>query len=91
MPDALPNSRIGIKTLVTTAWLHYFIGVSLNKIVSIFAITHFLKITNGYLISFWYKLAEILIIYYNQIQEELKKTIYVHIDETGRRICGKAA
>jgi len=91
MPDALPNCRIGIKTLITTAWFHYFIGVSLNKIVSIFAITHFLKITNGYLIDSWYKLADILKIYYYQIQQELQTSVYIHIDETGWRIFGKNA
>lgn len=91
MTDALPHSRIGIKTLLTTAWLHYFIGVSLNKIVSIFSITHYLKITNGYLISSWNKLSQILIFYYNQLQNQIQQSVYVHIDETGWRIYGKTA
>lgn len=91
MTDALPNSRIGIKTLMTTAWLHYFIGVSLNKIVLIFSITHYLKITNGYLINAWNKLSQILIFYYNQLQEQLQQSVYVHIDETGWKIYGKTA
>jgi len=90
MTDALPNSQIGLTALVLSAWNHYYCGMSLNKIVESFSITNFLKITNGYLIQAWRRLSFILIFYYDVIQTEIQQSIYIHIDETGWRVCGKS-
>lgn len=88
MTDALPKSQIGIITLIVSAWQHYYVGISLNKLVELFSFTHFLNITNGYLIQAWKRLAIILIYYYNYIQICIQKSKYIHIDETGWRVYG---
>ena len=34
--DAMPNASIGNRTVVFSAFLHYFIGITISKIVTVF-------------------------------------------------------
>src|SRR6266446_1032070 len=34
--DALPKSNIGLRTVIYSAWLHYILGVSFDKIIQLF-------------------------------------------------------
>ncbi len=88
MIDTLPNSRFSINLIIITAWLHYFIGVSISNILAILNEFHSLKITNGALTQAWCRAAEYLESEYEKIRENVKNSAVLHADETGWRISG---
>jgi len=45
--DALPNSMIGLRLVVFTAWLHYLVGVSVNNLVKMLSVVSTIKISAG--------------------------------------------
>jgi hypothetical protein len=55
--EALPGSVIGIRLAVFTAFLHYFIGVSLRHITKLLEISSGHRITIGALFHIWSRLA----------------------------------
>ena len=86
--DALPNSNIGLRLIVTTAWLHYLIGVSVSNIVNILnEVTNF-KITRGGLTQAWKNLADTLEPVYDSIIKSISASAVLYADETGWRING---
>ena len=87
--DALPNSTIGIRTLVLTAWLHYGLGIATTKIVRILNAAAQFKFTESGLFQAWYRLAEILKSVYEEIGQQAKESPVLHADETGWRVNGK--
>ena len=89
MPDALPNSTLGNRVLVLSAWLHYALGNTLSQIVEVFNFHLQLKVTPGGLVQMWYRLQAILYAWYEEIQQEALKSAVLHADETGWRVDGK--
>lgn len=89
VPDALPGSQIGNRTLTLSAWLHYGLGQTTSHIVDVF--NHHLQftLTAGGLMQQWYRLQAILFPWYEQIQEEALDSAVLHADETGWRVNGK--
>lgn len=87
--EALPNSNIGLRLIVTTAWLHYLIGISLSNILNILnAVTNF-KISRGGLTQAWVNLANTLEPVYNTIIKDISNSAVLNADETGWRINGR--
>lgn len=86
---ALPGSTLGNRMLVLTAWLHYALGNTLSQIVEVFNFHLQMQVTPGGLIQMWYRLAEILFGWYEQIQQEALKAAVLHGDESGWRVDGK--
>jgi hypothetical protein len=60
VPDAMPKATIGHRAIVLSAFLHYFVGVTILKIVSLFNIQFFFKLTPGGLVNAWHRLAAVL-------------------------------
>ena len=89
IPDALPGSTLGLRVLVLSAWLHYALGNTLSQIVEVFNFHLQLKISSGGLVQMWYRLQEILFVWYEQIQKEALQSAVLHADETGWRTDGK--
>jgi transposase len=89
VPDALPGSMIGNRTLVLSSWLHYGLGNTLSQIVEVFNHHLQFKVTPGGLTQHWYRLQEILFPWYEQIQHEALHSAVLHADETGWRVNGK--
>ena len=87
--QALPNSMIGLRTVVYTAWLHYLIGVSVNNIVKVLAVFSSFTITTGGLTQAWKNLALTLEPFYHDIGQNISKSAVLHADETGWRLNGK--
>jgi transposase len=89
VPDALPGAQIGNHVLVLSAWLHYGLGVTIDQILSVFNFHLHFKLTAGGLMQMWYRLQEILFVWYEQIKAQalLAKTLFA--DETGWRVKGK--
>ena len=86
--DALPNSNIGLRLIVTTAWLHYLIGISVGNIVNILNHVANFKITRGGLTQAWKNLADTLEPVYDSINKNISDSAVLYADETGWRING---
>ena len=89
VPDALPGSQIGNRTLVLSSWLHYGLGNTLSQIVAVFNHHLQFKVTPGGLTQHGYRLQEILFPWYEQLQTEALGSAVLHADETGWRVNGK--
>lgn len=89
VPDALPGSQIGNRTLALSAWLHYGLGQTLDHLTEVFNCHLQMKVTPGGLQQSWYRLQEILFPWYEQIRQECLSAAVLHADETGWRVNGK--
>lgn len=85
MTEALPKSQLGLNTLVISAWLHYFLGVTIGNLVSFFGITSLITVSKGYMSQAWRRLAEILKPYYEEIKEQARDSAVLNVDESGWR------
>ena len=72
VPDAMPGAIIGHRAVVLSAFLHYFAGVPILKIVEIFNVQFFFKLTAGGLSQCWRKLVAVLKPWYDEIGETVK-------------------
>jgi len=88
VPDALPGSSIGLRTLVMTAWLHYGLGTTIQQIIDVFGYHMRMTLTPGGLVKMWHRLATMLDSWYEQIQAEAQGSAVLQADETGWRVNG---
>ncbi len=86
--EAMPNSTLGLRVLIMTAWLHYWVGMSVRNIVKLLSAFCALPVSPGGLTQAWNNLAEVLSPFYNDIGERVKNAAVLHADETGWRISG---
>ena len=87
--SALPDSRIGLRVVVLSAWLHFLLGTTLTQIVDVFNYHLQFKLTSGGLVQMWQRLREILLGWYVEIQAQALDSAVLHADETGWRVNGK--
>lgn len=87
--DALPKSTIGLRTVVYSAWLHYLLGVSFDKIIELLNASAHFKISTGGLFGSWHHLARVLTPLYEQIGHDAKWSAVLHADETSWRVNGR--
>jgi transposase len=88
VPDALPRATLGHHVVALTSWLHYGLGVTIERIVDIFSYHLHTQVTPGGLVDMWRRLAEILAEWYAQIAAEARSSAHLHADETGWRVGG---
>ncbi|MBW2219938.1 MAG: IS66 family transposase [Deltaproteobacteria bacterium] len=86
--DALPNAVLGMRVIVFTAWLHYYIGVSISNIVKILSFSAQFKVSSGGLTLAWQKLAGTLEPFYKNIGQQIRHSAVLNADETGWRVSG---
>jgi transposase len=86
--EAMPNSTLGIRVLIMTAWLHYWVGMSTRNIVKLLSTFWAFQVSPGGLTQAWNNLAEVLKPFYDDIGERIKTAAVLHADETGWRISG---
>lgn len=89
--DALPGSTIGIRLAIYSAYLHYFIGVSMRNICRLLHTSSGHTVSIGGLFHMWNRLATLLEAEYDRIAQSIQGAKVVGGDETGWRICGKLA
>lgn len=89
--EALPGSVIGIRLAVFTAFLHYFVGVSLRHITQLLQISCGHRVTIGALFHIWNRLATRLEDEYDRIAQQVRTSRVMGGDETGWRVAGKLA
>jgi transposase len=86
--NAMPNSTLGLKVLILTAWLHYWVGMSVRNVVRLLCVFFRFKVSPGGLTQAWNNLAAALKPIYDDIGEKVKNAAVLHADETGWRISG---
>lgn len=86
--EALPNSTLGLSLLIMTAWLHYWVGMSVRNIVKLLATFWSFDVSPGGLTQAWVNLAATLRPIYDNIGEQIKNAAVLNADETGWRING---
>jgi len=87
--EALPNCTLGLYLIIMTAWLHYGLGVTIGNVVKWLNRICQIEVSSGGLFQAWYRIAEILKPFYEQIKEEARSSAVLHGDETGWRVNGK--
>ncbi len=85
---ALPHSTLGLRFVVYTAWLHYFVGVSVGNCVKIATPSLGFSISPGGLTLAWKQLAARLEGDYEALLLAMRNRAVLHADETGWRING---
>lgn len=86
--DALPNSMIGLRLVVFTAWLHYLVGVSVSNLVKMLSVVSTIKISAGGLTQAWKNLAFTIEPLYSEIGCKAAGSAVLNADETGWRLNG---
>ncbi len=89
MPDALPGSEVGNRTLVLSAWWHYGLGLTTRQIAEVLNYHLGLELSRGGLTKMWRRLSGTLRPWYEQIREQALRSGVLHGDETGWRESGK--
>jgi transposase len=87
--DALPQCRLGHRTVVFAAWLYYGLAVTISQIVEVFNRHLQLKLTPGGLMQMWHRLADVFGPWYEQIHRHCLDAGVLHADETGWRVEGQ--
>lgn len=88
--DALPKSTLGIRLLVQTAYLHFYLGLPLLQIVAYLNSCLHFRVSPGGLAQAWQRLSQILLPEYEYLGMLARTSTLLHIDETGWRVLGKA-
>lgn len=89
--EALPGSVIGIRLAVFSAFLHYFIGVSLRNVKRLLQTVSGHNVSIGAMFHIWSRLAARLEDEYDQIANQVRTAKVMGGDETGWRVAGKLA
>lgn len=85
---ALPRSTLGLRFVVYTAWLHYFVGVSVGNCVNIATASLGFAVSPGGLTLAWKQLAALLQGDYAALLGTIRTQAVLHADETGWRVNG---
>jgi transposase len=86
--DAMPNSTLGLSMLIMTAWLHYWVGMSVRNVVKLLATFWAFEVSPGGLTQAWKNLAATLKPLYEDIGKKVQQAAVLNADETGWRISG---
>ena len=86
--DAMPNSTLGLSMLIMTAWLHYWVGMSVRNVVKLLATFWAFEVSPGGLTQAWKNLAATLKPLYEDIGKKVQHAAVLNADETGWRISG---
>lgn len=89
VPDALPNAKIGHRTVALSAYLHYGVGVSISNVRELLGGLFQTHLSDGGLVAAWQRLAGVLEPWYVQLAEEARLSAVLHADETGWRMNGR--
>ena len=87
--QAYPRCTLGNNLLVFSSWLHYGLGLTIDKVVHLLNTSCHFKVTAGGLLQAWQRLAGSLDCDYKQIKQMAKTSPVLHADETGWRLSGR--
>ena len=87
--QAFPRCILGNNLLIFSCWLHYGLGVTIDKVVNLLNVSCHFKVTAGGLIQAWQRLAGRLELDYKQLRKLARTSPVLHADETGWRLSGQ--
>lgn len=86
---ALPKMQVGVRVLVFSVFLHYFLGVPISGVQKLLSTFCSFKMSAGGLSAAWARLARLLKPLHEQLRSEASGSDTLHADETGWRVAGK--
>lgn len=86
--DAMPNSTLGLSMLIMTAWLHYWVGMSVRNVVKLLATFWAFEVSPGGLTQAWKNLASHFVAALRGYRKKVLHAAVLNADETGWRISG---
>lgn len=86
---ALPKMQIGVRVLVFSVFLHYFLGIPISGVQKLLSMFCSFKISAGGLTAAWARLARLLKPLHEELRREAAASSVLHADETGWRVAGK--
>jgi transposase len=87
--QAFPGCILGNNMVIFSGWLHYGLGVTVDKVVELLNVFCRFKVTAGGLIQAWQRLADYLKVDYQQLRTLIRSSSVLHADETSWRLNGK--
>ena len=87
---ALAKMQIGVRALVFSVFLHYFLGVPISGVQKLLSTFCSFKMSAGGLTAAWARLARLLKPLHEQLRREAAASDVLHADETGWRVAGKS-
>lgn len=86
---ALPRMQIGVRALVMSVFMHYFLGIPISGVRKLLCAFCFFDVSAGGLAAAWARLARLLKPLHEQLRREAAASDVLHADETGWRVAGK--
>jgi transposase len=86
---ALAKMQIGVRVLVFSVFLHYYLGVPISGVRKLLSTFCSFKISAGGLTAAWARLARLLNPLHDELRREAAASGVLHADETGWRVAGK--
>lgn len=86
--DAPPRCTFGFRLVLITAWMHYWMGAPVHKVVTWLRSICQLAVSAGGLCQAWARVAASLTPLYDEIWEEIRRAGVLHVDETSWRVNG---
>lgn len=88
-PEEVPHGYLGPNVLIQTVILKYHHGLPFNKIKELFeSLAHF-QVSEGALAQALQRMSEWLGVEIHQILKAIRKSPYLHMDETGWKVSGR--
>jgi transposase len=88
VPEVIDNCHFGIHFLLYITYLRFVLNLPYNKMVALLNDTYGANVSEGTLVNYIKKAAEIFGAEYRRIKREMKK-LNCHYDDTGQRIAGE--
>jgi regulator of replication initiation timing len=88
VPELIDNCHFGIRFLLYITYLRYVMNLPYNKMAKLLNDTYDAGVSEGTLISYIKKAAEIFGPEYRRIKRQMKEMDVCHYDDTGQRIDG---
>lgn len=86
---ALPRMQIGVRALVLSVFMHYFLGIPISGVRKLLSAFCLFDVSAGGLAGAWARLARLLKPLHEQLRREAAASDVLHADETGWRVAGK--
>jgi transposase len=88
VPELIANSHFGIRFLLYITYLRYVLNLPYNKMAKLLNDTYRAGVSEGTLVSYIKRAAEIFGPEYERIKQEMREMETCHYDDTGQRIDG---
>lgn len=91
MTEALPRATLGLRLTLLSAYLHYALGMTTRNICAWLRTFCQFQVTPGGLVLNWQRLAELLLLVYEDLGKAARLSAVLNADESGWRIGGRLA